>query len=139
MESDTKMNSNKKFQILALNQKIMVWMGIHSYRLTEPTNEFFYSFISYYNLLAAYGFLFASSAVVVYENWPNLDIILQPFSIVMAGYQVGGMFLSTGLKMKTVKLLQLKLQQTVDEGIIICHSIFFLKINFDKYISLTRN
>lgn len=46
---------------------------------------------------------------------PDLDLILEPLLIIIAGVQSGGMFLSVGLRMKCVKSLMLAVQKIVDD------------------------
>lgn len=101
------------FEVHKYNQAFMARIGIHSYNLTDPTNEFFKSFATYYNLCMVFVFFTISSSAFVYLNWPNLEIILEPFLMVMAGLQYGGMFISIGLNMRKVKLLHLTLQSIV--------------------------
>ena len=105
-----------KFKVHKYNQAFMARLGIHSYNLNDPANEFFKSIATFYNLITATVFFVTSSAAFVYLNWPNLEIVLEPFLIVLAGVQYGGMFLSVGLNMKKVKLLHITLQKIVDEG-----------------------
>ena len=105
-----------RFEVHKYNQAFMAFIGIHSYNLTDPSNEFFKSFATFYHLFTAFTFFIISSSVFVYWNWPNLEIILEPFLESMSGLTYGGMLLSIGLNMEKVKLLHLTLQQIVDEG-----------------------
>lgn len=105
-----------KFRVLAYNQDFMARLGIHSHRLTDPTNEFFKSFATYYNLFIGITFNVIGSTVMVYKYWPDLDIILEPCTIVMGGLQCVGLYLSIGLKMEVIKMLHLQLQKIVDQG-----------------------
>ena len=105
-----------KFKVHKYNQAFMARMGIHSYNLTDPTNEFFKSFETYYHLFVVIAFFIIASSVYVYVNWPNLEVILEPTLVVMSGILYGGTYLSVGLNMRKVKLLHLTLQQIVDEG-----------------------
>lgn len=110
-----------KFKVLESNQRVMAWIGIHSHRLTEPTNEFFKSVASLY-ILFTVGFFIFGSIMYVVLNWPHYDAISEPCLIAVGCLQVGGMFLGIGLKMKKIKLLHLRLQEMVDEG---NESLFF--------------
>lgn len=105
-----------KFQLMELNLKLMSWLGIHSYRLKEPINEFFHSFFTYFNLVHAIIFVIISSVWFAMTNISQAGIMLEACMIAIAGLQYSGMFLSIGLKMKKVKSLHLKLQEIVDEG-----------------------
>lgn len=104
-----------KFRVLKSNQDVMSWIGIHSHRLAEPTNEFFKSFASLY-ILFTVGFFIFGSIMYVVIHWPHYDEISEPCLIAVGCIQVGGMFLAIGLKMKKMKRLHLRLQGIVDEG-----------------------
>lgn len=103
----------------------MARMGLYSYRLTEPTNEFFGSFASYYFLFNNGIFTLIASACFVYKHWPQMDIVSQPLTITLGGLTCFTMILSVGCKLNTVKLLHLKLQGMVDEG-----EFFLISFNF---------
>lgn len=104
-----------KFKVLQSNQRVMAWIGIHSHKLTEPSNEFFNSFVTFY-FLCTVGFFIFGSIMFVVINWPQYDVISEPCLIAVGCIQVFGMFLGIGLKMEKVKLLHLQLQEIVDEG-----------------------
>lgn len=106
----------EKFKVLESNQKYMTWLGIHSYRLTEPTNEFYTSFVAYYFIFSVVAFTITSSAVYIYLHLPAFEIVSEPCIVFVAGIQVVGMFISFGMKMKKVKNLHLKLQEIVNAG-----------------------
>ena len=94
----------------------MAQLGINYYNSTDPSDEFFKSFATYFNLIMAFIFCVMSSGAFIYLNWPDLEVVLEPFFIAMGGLQCGGMLLSVGLNMRKVKLLHFNLQQIVDEG-----------------------
>lgn len=106
----------ERFKVHKYNQALMVPLGIHSYNLTDPSNDFFKSFANFFIPFMLVTFYMISSGAFVYLNWPNLEIIIEPFLVIMAGSIFGGMYLSVGLNMRKVKFLHLKLQQIVDEG-----------------------
>ena len=115
-EERTLKETMAKFNVLQYNQRFMAKIAIHSYRLTEPTNEFFKSPVPFIILfLLSVGHVI-SSGVFVYRNFRQFEVALQAIFVMIGGFQGLGMYLSVGLKMKKVKLLQLKLQQIVDEG-----------------------
>lgn len=117
--SESNVNENKsawtsKFQVFAYSQAIMTRIGLSSHHLTEPTNEFFKSFIPYYSLsFLSINIIFCG--VIMFRYAPDLDLILEPLLIIIAGVQSGGMFLSVGLRMKCVKSLMLAVQKIVDD------------------------
>lgn len=105
----------KTFKVLKHNQTLMSWLGIHSYHLTETTNEFFKSFGTYYILLSIVSIFIVSSGYTALFS-SEFQIVIQATLLVVAGSQSGGMFLSIGLQMKKIKILQLKLQGIIDGG-----------------------
>lgn len=105
----------EKFCVLKYNQRVMSTWGIYSYRLTEPTNEFFISIGTYYMLFMMIVIEIIGSLMYVYLHWPNFEEIFEPFLIACGNAQSTGMFINIGLKMKKVKLLHLKLQEIVDD------------------------
>lgn len=111
-----------KFSVLKYNQILMAKIGIHSFRITEPKNEFFKSFVACFILFILTAFSITSCAVFAYKNIAHFEPALEAIFVVIAGIQCAGMFLSVGLKMKNVKLLQIELQQIVDKGIFSCPS-----------------
>lgn len=105
-----------KFQVLKMNQAFMAWLGLYSYRLTEPINEFFYSKSTYY-ILIHMTFTLISSATYIFQTSSEVEVTLQLWLIIIGGIQCVGMFLSVGFKMKKVKAVHLKLQEVVDAGL----------------------
>lgn len=105
----------KMFKVLKHNQTLMTWLGIHSYRLTEPNNEFSKSIGTYYILFTIFSiFIVSSGYTAIFSS--EFQTVIQATLLVVAGTQSGGMFLSIGLQMKKIKTLQLKLQEIVNEG-----------------------
>lgn len=106
-----------KFKVLQYNQSFMEKLGIHSYRINVPTNEFLSS-SSFLILFILSVFSITSSAAYVFKNYWQFEAAMQSMFVIIAGIQCGGMYLSVGLKMKKVKILQIELQKIVDEGIV---------------------
>lgn len=104
-----------KFKVLKYNQMLMSWQGIHSHRLSEPTNEFHRSLSSYYVVFTLFAFVIAS-AVRIHSYWPEVEPILKPCSVAFGGVQCVGMFISIGLQMNRIKALHLELQRIIDKG-----------------------
>lgn len=115
-EKQTQILKMAKFKVLKFNQILMSWQGIHSHRLTEPTNEFYRSLSSYYVVFTLFAFVI-TSAVRIYGYWPDIESILKPCSVAFGGVQCAGMFISIGFQMKRIKALHLELQGIIDEGI----------------------
>lgn len=104
------------FQVLKMSQAFLSRLGIYSYRLTEPINEFFSSFSTYY-ILCNLTFTLISSTTFIYQSSCELKITLQLWLIIIGAIQCSGMYLNIGLKMRQVKVLHLKLQEIVDVGL----------------------
>ncbi|XP_031637695.1 uncharacterized protein LOC116350104, partial [Contarinia nasturtii] len=105
----------EKFEVLKYNQISMGWLGIHSKRLNEPTNEFFRSFVAFFILFNVVSFTIISSVVYVYIHIHSFEMIAEPFLDACCGTQVAGMFICIGINMKKVKKLHLVLQELVDK------------------------
>lgn len=122
-----------KFKVLEYNQCLMARLGIHSFRLTEPTNDFFKSFATYVNIFLAFVLFVFSNAWYIYRIPTQFQAKIEAFLLIVAGIQYGGMFISIGFNMKKTKILHLKLQEIVDEGIsifVIYFQVFcFRKLN----------
>lgn len=105
-----------KFKVLQTNQVFMTSLGIHSKHLTEPSNEFFKSIISYL-ILAALIYSLILSIAQIYVSWSDVTSRLSAMLMAFCACQAIGMFLSIGLNMKKVKELHLQLQAIVDDGL----------------------
>lgn len=108
----------QKFKVLEYNRRLMSAIGTYSDNLSEPTNEFFKSFFSYFILFHALFMSITSSAVFMYKNFSEMSIFMEAFLIFVSGFQYGGMYLGIGLNMVKLKALHLKLQEMVDEAYI---------------------
>lgn len=104
----------RDFKVLAHNQALMIRLGLSSSNLTEPSNEFFKSFVPYFNLTFLSINLILCGCIM-FRYFPDLDLILEPLLIIIAGVQSGGMFLSIGLNMKNVKALYLAIEKVVHD------------------------
>lgn len=124
----------EKCRVLEMSQAFMARLGIYSYRLTEPINEFFASFSTYY-ILYNLTFTWISSVTFLYQSSSELKITLQLWLIIIGAFQCSGMFLSVGIKMKQVKALHLKLQGLVDAGLFDCFFLFSetIKIHYSLH------
>lgn len=111
-----------KFKVLKNNETFMTHLGIYSNRLTEPTNEFFKSFVAYYFLFNTFVGIAASAAFALKYSC-DLKPVLGAFKFAVGAWQFGGMFLGIGLKKMKVKSLHLELQRIVDEGNLNCSFI----------------
>lgn len=121
----------KRVKAFKSNQFLMEMFGIHSYNVSEPSNEFFKKPVTYFMLFCGFGLLTISSVLFVYVNSVEFAVVLQSVLIVIAGLQITGMYLSVGLNMKQVKAVHLKIQSIADQG---NHLLF--KINpFKSFIN----
>lgn len=106
----------EKIKVFKYNQFLMTMLGIHSYNIAEPTNEYFKTPIVYIILFISFFVSGASSGIFAYENFDDFFIVLQCVYIVVLGIQQGGMHLSIGLNMNVVKATHLRIQSIVDQG-----------------------
>lgn len=115
-----------KFKVLKVNQTYMSWLGLYSYSLTEPTNEFFKSIGSYYNLISMVA-LFVTSCVFIYKNYStDITAAMNAIKVCVSTVQWVGIFIGLGLNMIKIKSLHCELQQVVDEGISVSFFIIFV-------------
>lgn len=111
-----KIESSGSFRVLKYNHKFMVWMGIHSYRVGEPTNDSCKTFQTYY--IACFMYLFViANAIVIWNKWPDIIGLSHPLLTAIGAIQVNGMFLCIRFELQTIKVLQIKLQEIIDQGI----------------------
>lgn len=125
MES-LKEKKKSKIEVMKHNQIYMWWLGIFSYRLTEPTLESHKFILAYHNAIFPI-FSIVSSAVFIYQNPTEMQAVLETILVMIALYQAECTFLNTAFQMKNIKLLHLKLQGIVDEGILHFFFQFFEK------------
>lgn len=114
-----------KFKVFENNQIFMAWLGIYSYNLTEPTNEFFKSIVALFFMFNSSVMIIGSSILFIVKYMSEVQAVLGAFKIAISGIQCGGMHFSIGINMKLVKALHIKLQEIVDEG----NRNFFFVIN----------
>lgn len=124
-------NPRSKFKVFEHNHALMTKLGIHSYHLTEPTNDFFKSFATYAYLFVAVAFYTISTAFYIILKVEEFDDALDPCFVLIGGLQFGGMYVAIGLKMIKVKAVQLVLQEIVDDGKYFQYHIsYFFKFSF---------
>lgn len=128
----------KQFTVLQGNQKLMARLGIYSYHLSEPTNHFFKSYGTYYILFSLPVTMIIPSLVFTYINRTvNLNLAIEATFLAVAGIQAFGMFINTGLNMKRIKLLHLKLQTIVDQGIyVVNYAISYIVFSMTSLLFL---
>lgn len=103
-----------KFKVHKYNQAYMAALGIHSYKLNEPTIDLFRHFFPYYAFTVII-FAITSSFMFLYENSHEVKDALESFKIVAGGFQSATCFFVVGFQLRKIKMLQLKLQEIVDE------------------------
>lgn len=104
-----------KIQVLKYNQSFMTRIGIYSYNLIEPTNEFISSPIAWFiviNLLI----VMISSAVFIQKNLTDFKAALETLLVIVAAIQSLGAYLNIAFKMDKVKAIHFKLQEIVDQS-----------------------
>lgn len=116
-QSESKEKSKiSKFNVFEYNQKFMAWLGIHSYRLEEPTNEFFSSLGAYYIALTIGFVSIVCACTTLFAS--DFKMVIQAAFALVAAIQSGGMFISVGLNMKKIKTFHLSVQDIVDAGML---------------------
>lgn len=103
-----------KFKVLKYNENFMNWLGVRSYHLNEPINEFFSSFLPNYILLVS-TVNAISSIVYTYMSWPQMEIISESIIVVLGCVEALGMFYSFGSKIKKIKAVHFGLQAIINE------------------------
>lgn len=107
----------QKIQVLKYNQAYMTQLGGYSYNLHEPTLEFYKAPFVYYGAVTL-TFALVCSAIYLRENLQVVKEALEAFKIFAAGFQSGICSLVLAFQLKKIKVLHLKLQALVDEGLI---------------------
>lgn len=107
------------FKVLAYNQAVMNRFGLSSSQnhlsSTKPRNEFYKSFMLYFNTFFI-TINIILSGINVFRYWPEIDLLMEPITIGVAAFQGIGMYLSVGLNMEKVYELFHSLQQYVDNA-----------------------
>lgn len=109
--------SQSKLKVFKQNHALMTKLGIHSYHLTEPTNDFFKSIGTYVFLIIIVVFYVIETAAYIILKTEDFRDAMDPCFVLIGGLQLGGMHVGFGLKMRKVKAVHLILQEIVDEGI----------------------
>lgn len=103
-----------KFEVLKLNRLLMLYAGIHSNNLHEPTNEFFRSKSAYYivcNLIVG-----LTANLLLMYNSPDFSSMIRISYVALGTFQAFCLFVSVGIRLKDVKKLHLEMQAIIDEG-----------------------
>lgn len=107
----------KRIIVFETIRPLMVRLGVHSWNLNEPKNEFFRSFGAHYIMYIAFVYMIISSGVFIFGNLSDFATISEPLLVALAGLQMVSMFISLGLNSRNVKALHLELQTFIDQGI----------------------
>lgn len=114
--------SKTKFKVLLYNEKLLSFLGIS----VQRPHEFFTSVKTYYVFFCAIVLNIISSTAFVYQNWSNFGVSLEAVSLIVVGYQYGGMFLSVGLEAELIQKLHHDIQELVENG---ARNFVFTEIN----------
>lgn len=102
-----------KFEVLKHNRVLLKILGIDK----RKSGGFFTSIQTYYVLFCAIFLNITACGTFVAKNFSHdFGLSLEALSLVIVGYQYGGMFLSVGLEMKLINHLHLELQKIVDKS-----------------------
>lgn len=105
-----------KFKVHKYNQIYMAALGIHSFRLHEPTIELFKKVFPYYAIIVS-AFATGSSFMFLYKNAHEVKEALESLKVVAGGFQSTVCFFVVGFQLKKIKVLHLKLQGIINAGI----------------------
>lgn len=94
------------FKVLENNEQFLAWLGIRAFR--------FVPVLPYYILWVQAATL-ASSVVLVYKNWPTIELISNACIVVVGSYQVFGMYFGFILRLDKVEAVHSQLQQIVNK------------------------
>lgn len=103
-------------QVFEYNQKWLIWLGLSSNRLHEPTNDFYKSINAYIMLITMTISMPICGTYGLYRSRGYLEEMFQAFYIVSAGIQCVGSYMAVGNNMKLVKSLINDLQTISDNG-----------------------
>lgn len=101
-------------KVLEYNEIYLIWIGLLSKNLKEPTNDFLKSICAYIWLFGFTGLMLFCAGGYMYIYRDNITATLRAFLVLCAGLQGFGSYLSLGAKMKKIKRLHLDLQEIVD-------------------------
>lgn len=101
-----------RFKSLKYNEAFMAILRVYS---PDTTNSPFKS-VTVQLLLVVITTCFSLTALGIYENWPDLELVLNAIVMVVTPAQVGGMLISLCLNTDKIQILYGKLQEIVDQG-----------------------
>lgn len=127
MQSNNKKRSVPKLEVFETIRPLMVRLGLHSYNLTEPKNEFFRTFVAYHTMAVSVLLFIISSIIYIYQNVTDFSAVPEPLVLICAGIHLLGTFTCLGLSKRNVKLLQIELQELIDKSNYLHFSFDFLK------------
>lgn len=118
-----------RFKVMDINQSVMTRLGINSFDVSKPTNEFLRTSIVSYYILFILTMVVVSCVEFVYKKLVEFEEIFDASLLLIASIRAIGAYINIGMKMTKVKLLHQKLQTIVDQGIF----IHFIATNYTIY------
>lgn len=107
-----------KIEVHKYNRAFMSPLGIHSYKVKEPTIELFYTPGAHYGIVVL-TFSLVSTFAYFYQNMDEVKEALESFKIFVGASQSGACGLIVGFQMRKMKTLHMKFQELVDNGKIV--------------------
>lgn len=123
-----------KIEVHKYNRAYMAPLGVHSYKLQEPTIEMFDRVCIYIGVIVL-TFSLTSTTVYFYQNMHEVKEALESFKIFVGGSQSGVCALAVGFQMRKIKILHMKFQELVDEGEIFLSIKPYFMMSHNRFIS----
>lgn len=113
-----------KVSVQKYNRAYMTPLGLHSYKLNDPSIELFYHPAVYYaTVFLTYSFV--SAFVYLCQNIDNVKEALESFKILAGGAKVGICSFIVAFQMRKIKTLHIQLQEHVDNCNKIVDCLYF--------------
>lgn len=103
-----------KFKVLNITKVLKSRIGLYTYRLSDPNNEFSKAPGCCYVIFSLASFHVISSALFVSKSLSEFTTMLATSLMIIAGLQGLGLLLSVAFNMDKVKELHRTLQEIVD-------------------------
>lgn len=113
-----------RFKVLEYNEAFMAKLGIYSPGSMTATKSSFKS-LTVAIIISIVVMGVSSSALCIYENWSDLELVLNALTTLVGPIQYGGILINLALNAGRIPILQGKLQEIVDEGKLSILNIFF--------------
>lgn len=103
-----------KFRVLDFIRKVLTWLGMYP-QILSGNISIIKTYAGYHITFIICALFIVSSSLFVYQNYKQFELALETSLIVIAGFQIFGMFMSIRLKMNVIENLHRTLQDVVDK------------------------